>query len=258
MPDTNAGERNTRDDRAAAVRRQHAAYVRSQRRTGNAKTLAIVGLSAGLAWSVYSINRLAAKAEGKEVVYATIQATGDVVSSVHYDELPPSAKQGEAVQNALWQYVMARDCYNAPGFARQSYIAQAMSEARVGDQVHRQFDPANPQAPQHLFGEHGVTVQCELMDPPTPMGGNGDIYFFRFRRWLDNGRVSPAEIAASPFYSVSVRFRTGVYPDDKRRGWVDRSTFNAPGVQVLDYPGAQPDNARPAIRVSQRTSGDVK
>lgn len=82
-------------------------------------------------------------------------------------------------------------------------------------------------------------------------GANGDTYFFRFRRWLDNSRTTPAEIANAPIYSVAVRYRTGVYPDDPRRAWVDRSTFNAPGVQVLDYPGAQPENVRPAMRVSQ-------
>ena len=89
------------------------------------------------------------------------------------------------------------------------------------------------------------------------MGPNNDIYFFRFRRWLDDGRTSAASTAAAPFYSVAVRYRTGVYPNDKRRGWVDRSTFNAPGVQVLDYPGATPDNARPPVKVSSRATGDA-
>ena len=255
MPDPHAAIRSTLEQRFAAVLKQHRAATRSRGRVDMAKNLAIAGLGAGLAWAIWNNNKLAEKAEGKEVVYATVQANGEMISSVHYSEVAPSAKQEEAVQNALWQYVMARECYSVPGFPRQSYIAQAMSEARVGGQVHRQFDLSNPQAPQHLYGEHGVNIQCELADPPTPMGSNGDIYFFRFRRWEDNGRLTPQDIAAAPFYSVSLRFRTGIYPDDKRRGWVDRSTFNAPGVQVLDYPGAQPDNARPAIRVSQRDGG---
>jgi hypothetical protein len=28
-----------------------------------------------------------------------------------------------------------------------------------------------------------------------------------------------------------------------RRAWLDRTTFNAPGVQVIEYPGAKPENA---------------
>ena len=53
-------------------------------------------------------------------------------------------------------------------------------------------------------------------------------------------------LSAAPLYSVTDRYRTGIYPvDDKRRAWLDRVAFYAPGVQVLDYPGAKPENARP-------------
>ena len=142
--------------------------------------------------------------------------------------------------------VQARDCYNGPGFARASYIAQAMSEARVGRQVRAEFDLGNPDAPQHLFGEKGITVQCEMVDPPMPMGGSGDVLFFRFRRWLDNGHVSPADIAAAPFYSVAVRYRAGIYPDDPRRRWLDKSTFNAPGGSGARLPRL-PAGQRPAL-----------
>jgi hypothetical protein len=130
-----------------------------------------------------------------------------------------------------------------------------MSDERVGRQVKEQFALANPQAPQHVYGEHNVTVQCDLVDPPEPIGDlSNNQYLFRFRRWEQDPRSLPAAAsqAQAPFYSVTVRFRTGIYPqDDPRRAWLDRTTFNAPGVQVIDYPGAKPTNARPVTAQRQ-------
>jgi len=246
MPDPHAELREGLEDRARTVRKQQAAAVRGQRRAGQAKNLAIVALSAGWAWSSYNNGRLAQLAATRDTVYAAIQADGEVVTSIHYSELPPAAHQEEAVQNALWIYVQARDCYGSSSFTRQAYQAQAMSDERVGRQVRAAFILANPLAPQHVYGEHNITVQCELVDPPTPIGDDGNQYLFRFRRWEDDGRTSSAAAATAVVYSVTVRYRTGIYPtDDKRRAWLDRTAFNAPGVQVLDYPGAKPENARP-------------
>ena len=245
MPDPHADLRQKLEERDVAVRKQHAAAVRGQRRTGQAKNLAIAALGIGLAWAVFNNNRLAQLAATRDTVYATIMGNGEVVSSTHYSELPPAAKQEEAVQNALWTYVQARDCYGSSFFTRQAYIAQAMSEERVGRQVRAAFILSNPLAPQRVYGEKGITVQCELLDPPTPVGDDGNVYLFRFRRWESDGRSSGATMDTAPVYSVTVRYRTGIYPaDDKRRAWLDRTTFNAPGVQVLDYPGAKPENAR--------------
>ena len=249
MPDPHADLRQQLDERALAVRKQHAASVRSQRRTGQAKNLAIGALGVGLAWAVYNNNRLAHLAATRDTVYATIQPNGEVISSIHYSELPPAARQEEAVQNALWTYVQARDCYGSSSFTRQAYIAQAMSEERVARQVRAAFILANPLAPQRVYGEKGITVQCELVDPPTPVGDDGNQYLFRFRRWEDDGRTTGGGMATASVYSATVRYRTGIYPaDDKRRAWLDRTTFNAPGVQVLDYPGAKPENARPPAK----------
>lgn len=255
MPDAHAALRRDLDERARVVRKQHLAKQRAERRDGVGKNVAILALGAGLAWTVYNNNRLAEKAATRDTVYGLIQAgSPEVVSSTHYAELPPAAKQEEAIQNALWTYVQARDCYNTPGFVRQAYIAQAMSDERVGRQVHAQFAGSNPAAPQRVYGEKGVTVQCELVDPPTPIGDEGGLYLFRFRRLEDDGRAPASALATAPVHSVAVRFRTGVYPaHDKRRAWLDRTTFNAPGVQVLDYPGAKPENARPAGTPRPRT-----
>jgi hypothetical protein len=132
---------------------------------------------------------------------------------------------------------------------RQYYMALAMSDERVGKQVKDQFLLTNAQAPQHVYGDHGVTVQCDLVDPPAPIGDPlNHQYLFRFRRWEQSARSTPADQAAAPFYTVTVQYRTGVYPQqDPRRAWLDRVSFNAAGVQVIEYPGAKPEGVSSPI-----------
>ncbi len=251
-------DREKREARDAAVRRQHERAVKAERRTGAFKTVAAVGfaaLSGLLGWRVAD---LAEKVATRPVVYSVLQPNGEWIASDHYDEAAAAAPAGQTdhdVQNALWTYVRARDCFGSEAFLRQIYIAQAMSEDRVFRQVRAQFDiKANPAAPQKIYGEKGAVVHCDLVDPPTPIGTGGDLYLFRFHRLEDEtGRATAPDILRAPVYSVTVRYRTGIYPkgiEDKRRRWLDRTTFNAAGVQVLDYPGAQPENARPSARVT--------
>ena len=252
MPDVHADIRNpdmmTR--RAEAVRRQQAASVKAQQRAGNVKVIAIGALALGLSWSVWNMNRLAGKAASRDTEFAVLQPNGEFISSTHYSDIVPKAAQADDVTAALWTYVQARDCYSSSGFTRAAYVAQAMSDLRVGKQVQNEFDLTSPDAPQHVYGEHGITIQCETVDPPTPIGDSGNQYLFRFRRWEDDGH--PVSKAMAPFYTATVTFRTGIYPmDDKRRAWADRATFNPPGVQVIDYPGAKPENAEP-IKHDQR------
>lgn len=244
--------------RDAAVRRQYEKAAKAERRTGAFKSVAVVGfaaLSGLLGWRVAD---LAEKVATRPVVYSVLQPNGEWVASDHYDEAAAAAPAGQKehdVQNALWTYVRARDCYGSEAFLRQVYVAQAMSDDRVARQVRAQFDlRSNPAAPQKVYGEKGIIVHCDLVDPPTPIGDGGDLYLFRFHRLEDEtGRVTATDVLRAPVYSVTVRYRTGIYPrgvEDKRRRWLDRVSFNAAGVQVLDYPGAQPQNARPSARIT--------
>jgi hypothetical protein len=247
MPDMHGVDRSAEAmrKREEAVRAQHAARVQASRRADTAKNIALVALALGCAWTVYNDGDLADKVAHRDTVYALIQPNGEVIASTHYADVAPAATQDQQIQNALWTYVQARDCFGSSSVVRQFYIAQSMSDERVGKQVKEQFALTNSQAPQHVYGEHNITVQCELVDPPAPIGDPlNHQYLFRFRRWEEGPRTTPADIAAAPFYTVTVRFRSGIYPeDDKRRAWLDRTTFNAAGVQVIEYPGAKPENA---------------
>lgn len=251
MSDLHADLRETRTAREKAILKQHNASISKSRRTEQGKTIAMLLLAGGLGWAVWNNQRLAAKAEGKEVVYATIRADGELISSVHYSETVSPVGLQQSVGLALWEYVRARECFNTPSYTRQDYIMKAMSESRISAQIKRDYNSSNPESPLALYGTKSISVQCELVDPPTPV--QDDLMFFRFRRALDNGRVSAAELQAAPVYTVTIRYRTGIFSNDPRRNWLDRSTFNPAGVQVIDYPRASPENVRG--RIGKTASG---
>ena len=265
MPDIYSDERNpdAMRKREAAVRAQHAASVVIRRRGEAARNLALLALSLGCAWLVYSNGELATKAASRDTVYAVVQRNGEVISSTHYADLPPNALPEESIQNTLWMYVQSRDCFGSFSPVRQYYMALAMSDERVGKQVKDQFLLTNAQAPQHVYGDHGVTVQCDLVDPPAPIGDPlNHQYLFRFRRWEQSARSTPADQTAAPFYTVtvqsgqaSIRSKTPAAP-----GWTGSastpracrsSNTPAPSPKAcpLLWPGGEPMTLRTLLLV---------
>ena len=255
MPDQYAALRGTDTlrDRETAIRAQARAERVRNNRAAVLKNIALAGLAGLVGWTAYNNNRRAQKATDRTVVYAVLQPNGEFIASTHYDEVIPPTVEKLQVENALWTYVQARDCYSLSDFVRQAYIAQAMSNERITNALHKEYRLDNPNAPQHVYGDHGITVHCDEVDPPLAIGDAGDLYYFRFRRYEDDGRGHPEAAALAPVYGVTVRYRTGIYPtgnttNDKRRTWLDPVTFNAPGVQILDSPGATPVSAQPRAR----------
>jgi len=219
-----------RTARYEEVRKQHAREQRRGRRFDRAKTAAIVGLAGLCGWLGWNNGRLAEKAADTAVVYAVIRDDGTVTNSVRFSSLPAIDTRNTAI-NALWDYVQSRECYNATRSARDWYVVQAMSDARVGREFRDWYGLANKDSPQHVYGDHGIRVDCSFVSY-APLGSNGDRYEFRFDRW----EVGPHGQTAPVRYVATVRFRTGVYSPDPQRGWIEKSTFNAPGVQVTEYP----------------------
>lgn len=234
--------------RYANVQRQFRASERSSRRTRTGLQGALLACVAGLAYCAWNMNRLAEKAEGREVVYAVLQDNGEFVTSTHASEVVPVNVQGREIESALWGYVEARDCYGSSSFYRQYYMVQSMSDEHTAKQFRAIVANTNPDRPQHILGEHNLTIRCEPIDAPTPLGEHSDQYLFHFNRWLVGG--PPGTDVKEP-YTATLRFRTGEFPHDKRRAWLDPVLFNPLGVQVIDYPGALPTNATPpAVHVA--------
>ncbi len=166
-----------------------------------------------------------------QTVYVTLRDDGTLTNSVRFSSLPETV-QNDTTVNALWGYVESRECFNGTRAARDWYVVQAMSDARVGREWRDWFGLTNKSSPQHVYGDHGVRVDCSFVSY-SPLGP--DRYEFKFDRWEvnDRGHTDPVR------YVASIRFRTGVYSTDPQRGWIEKVTFNAPGVQVIEYPNSK-------------------
>ncbi len=227
--------------RYANVQRQFKASERSSRRINTGLQGALLACVAGLGFCVWNMNKLAEKAEGREVVYAVLKGD-EFLTSTNVTDVVPVVVQERQIANALWGYVEARDCYGSSSFYRQYYMVQSMSDERTAKAFRAIVANTNPDRPQHVLGEHNLTIRCEPIDAPTPLGEHADQYLFHFNRWLVGG--PPGSDVKEP-YTATLRFRTGEFPHDKRRAWLDPVMFNPLGVQVIDYPGALPTNATP-------------
>jgi type IV secretory pathway component VirB8 len=230
----------TDEERFAEARRLNRAAIRREKRH-DFVLLGVAVLALGLmGWMAQSNARLAARAAEREVVFVTLRDDGTLVNSASFSSLPESAKQASAITNTAWGYVVARECYDSGRFATYDYIAQAMSDIRVGREWREYVSLQNKQSPRHVYGDHGIVVQCSFIKFTYDPDGAG--VEFAFDRWQedDHGKTEPVR------YVAHMRFLLGVYSDDPRRNWVEKSTFNAPGIQVTEYPGAKPEGiARP-------------
>lgn len=219
---------------------------RRERQVGAGKNAAILLLATGLAWTVWNNGRLAEKVSDIQTVYVTLRDDGTLVNSVSYTSLPPAVTQDNKL-NSLWTYVEARECYSRSEASRAFYIGQKMSDPRVRTEWVNHFSLRNPTSPQHLLGEKGAYHRCSFVSI-APLGGRQDAYQIRFtRQEVDaNGRGGPVVMMVT-----SVAYRSGVYDPDPQAGWVDRVTFNAPGIQVWEYPGARPEGVQPVREASR-------
>ena len=254
MTDPHDSIRNpvAREARSIAVQRQHDAAIGRHRRLETARNVATVALAIGLGWAVYNNARLADLVGSVPTNYVVLQANGAFVASTNYREVVAVGTQEDQIIASLWLYVVSRDCYGEQSPIRQYYVGQAMADERVARQARDDWALTNPASPQHVYGDHQQTVQCDQVDQPTPVGDGNNTYLFRFTRYVEDGHQTPQSIAQAPVYSVTVRYRTGIYPtDDTTRFWRDRKTINPAGVQVIDYPGARPTGRSLTPRVAQ-------
>lgn len=219
--------------RYAEVKKQHAKAVRQERRFDTAKTVAIIGLGGLCGLLGWSNWHLAEKALNTNVVYAVIRDDGTVMNSVRFTSLPVMDQRNTAI-NSLWDYVQSRECFNQTTAERAWVVVQAMSDVRVAREFREWFGQENKDSPQHVYGDHNIRIDCAFVGY-SPLGHSGDRYEFTF----DRREVSRQSSGPWVRYKASVRFRTGIFSPDPQRAWVEKSTFNAAGVQVIEYPNSR-------------------
>lgn len=215
-----------------------------ERRFGATKTALLVVVGAYAAYLTYRNEQLVTLAadNANRVIYNTIRDDGTLVSTAMYTSLPPKV-QGDNTLNSLWNYVFWRECYSAAEAPRANYNVQRMSDERVGREWREYISPANERSPQNALGKRRHYFQCEPVSY-APIGTEGNRYNFRFMRHRVNEQGQRVE---SVMMYAAMAYRLGIYPTDEN-AWIDRTVFNAAGVQVWEYPGAYPEGVQPNVR----------
>lgn len=224
----------------AQAKRKRSEIRREQVKTAVIGALVVVVVAQGL-----GNYRLAQKAAAVHTVYAVLRDDGTLVNSETFSSLTKEFRDKTEV-NELWDYVHSRECYASGEASRAYYKVQAMSDPRVSREFVDWYDKANPNSPQNVYGAKGVVVHCDFVS--VAPSGDGDGYSFRFDRWEESDRTKTRPVR----YVAPLRYRTGIYASDPRRGWVDKVTFNAAGVQVWEYPGARPEGVAGSREISSR------
>lgn len=211
--------------------------VRRERRFGMTKTAAIVALAGYAGWLIWrneQLVRLAAE-NANRVIYVYAGENGTLTNSAAYSSLPVKF-QTDNVLNSLWNYVYWRECWSPAEAPRAYYNVQRMSDERVRKEWLEYMANSNELSPQNRLGKRNRYYTCEPI-AYNPSGEENNRYEFRFMRYEHDpqGRRD-----AGISMHVTVAFRTGVYPTDEQ-GWIDRTVYNAPGLQIWNYPGARPD-----------------
>ncbi len=161
---------------------------------------------------------------------------GTVTNYIEWKDLPEMVRNDTAI-NVVWQYVMYRETWSHANAPLAYSVVSAMSSPRVRDQYQDYMDPKNPKSPQVVFGDTNVRIEYVNWTPVCPEAGcAGPPLAYRF--WFDRIEVPPGEQPTKPVrYAATVRIERDVPMPVDRMGW--RWTYNAPLIQVVDYPGAQ-------------------
>ena len=162
---------------------------------------------------------------------------GTYTNYIRWTDLPEQVRNNTAV-NAFWGYVQQRESWSEANAAYAWTLVSAMSAPKVRTQFQSWFQRDNPESPARTYKD-GTTVEArfvrwENVCPPEGCPDGQAAYRF----WFDRIETAPGALPKKPVrYAVTVRGLLNV-PMPADRQW-QRWTFNAPQIQVIDYPGAQ-------------------
>ena len=161
---------------------------------------------------------------------------GTVTNYIEWSDLPAQVKNDTTV-NVVWQYVQYRESWSKGNAPLAYEVVSAMSSPNVRDEYQGWIDPANQSSPQRLYGDGTVQARYVNWSPVCPETGcSGPPLSYRF--WFDRIETKPGgQPGPAVRYAVTVRILRDVPLPADRMAW--RWTFNAPMIQVVEYPGAQ-------------------
>jgi hypothetical protein len=228
------------DELARVYEEQKAERTRIKRRERSKKFISgsvIAGqtvIIAGLAGAICYMLPL------KELIPVVVHQRDDgtSVTTVRWDDLPKPVRE-DATINVVWQYVQQRESWSAGNAGWAWTVVSALSAPKVREQFQAWYRADNPQSPAQLYKDMTVETNFVRWEPVCPVEkaciADGPpayrVWFDRVETQLDGKRLPPVR------YAVTVAIKRNVeIPQD--RVW-QRWTFNAPQIQVIEYPGAQ-------------------
>lgn len=161
---------------------------------------------------------------------------GTVTNYIEWNDLPAQVKNDTTV-NVVWQYVQYRESWSKGNAPLAYEVVSAMSSPNVRDEFQGWFNADNQNSPQRLYGDGTVQARYVNWSPVCPETGcSGSPSAYRF--WFDRIETKPgSQPGPAVRYAVTVRIVRDVPLPADRAAW--RWTFNAPMIQVVEYPGAQ-------------------
>jgi hypothetical protein len=163
---------------------------------------------------------------------------GTFTNYAQWEDLPAAIREDTTV-NVVWTYVQQRESWSEGNAGWAWTVVSAMSSPAVRESFQKWYGKDNADSPVRVYGEGTVDVRYVNWAPVCTLGEEACAEAPpAYRIWFDRietprgGDPKPAVR-----YAVTVRIERNV-PMPKDRIW-QRWTFNAPQIQVVEYPGAQ-------------------
>ena len=167
-------------------------------------------------------------------VFLYARPDGTTEAAVTPGSLPPSLSEAQQLA-AVWEFVRLYEGYSQAESQYNWNVVSAMSEKRVRDVYQADRDPKNKASPINALGDRVVVhVDFISMQPACESCANRyNVRFVRTIRAFGDPRIQRST------WTATVQWTTDLA---SRINFKERITFNAPGIIVTDYPGAQRDD----------------
>jgi type IV secretory pathway component VirB8 len=162
---------------------------------------------------------------------------GTWVNNAKWEDLPANVRKDSTI-NVVWSYVMLREGFSKANAGYAWRVVSALSSTPVREQYQKANDPKNPQSPYKLYGDIVIDAQYVGWEPACEVNrACPDEGPPAYRVWYDRTEIHPDGTRTAPQRWVAVVGVKRDVPIPQDRIW-QRWTFNAPQIQVTEYPGA--------------------
>ena len=167
-----------------------------------------------------------------------VRDDGTTATVVKWDSLPQPVREDVTV-NTVWTYVQQRESWSASNAGEAWKVVSALSAPKIRDQFQDWYRPDNPQSPAQVYKDVTISATFVRWEPVCPVEkaciADGPP---AYRVWFDRTETHPDGKRTPPVrYAATVGIKRNVELPQERL-W-QRWTFNAPQIQVTEYPGAQ-------------------